>query len=411
MNIWYLSTRNMKRQSSHSIRCIIAISVSLLVVTWLFGIIAGMEADLVYNITHYSSGDVRIRNKEFSKNILINPAYLTIKNEQKITAALSSFSEVTNVSRRLILPGSVIKNDRIERFTLYGVDLETEAAYQNWKDLSIEGRVPQPGKREVLLGKKVAQRLGLQLGNTVTLFGTTRYRSSNAMSFEVAGIIDYPVASYSSELSFISLDLAQRFFKSPNELTEINIRVKNPRERMEFSEELRQLLQKETAQELDIEALDQTKMLDMIKFTRLIYLNIAAIFFLLGGLVIFNTINATLLERRFEFAVMMAMGFTKKMLHKSVWLEYSLISLIGVFVGMILGNCIVIIMSNTGLDMSFKGFDSEGMGFSTILYPQISAFWTILVMIYGFIVVNILIWLPLRKIRKINITETLARGG
>lgn len=410
MNTWYLSIRNIRRQSSHSIRCIIAISVSLLVVTWLFGIIAGMEKDLVYNVTHYSSGDIRIRNREFSKNILINPMHLTIKNEQKITEILNEVLEIAAISRRLILAGSVVKEDKFEQFTLFGVNIEKEAEYQNWEELSMEGRVPNPGTREVLMGKKAAKRLGLNLGDTVTLFATTRQRSPNAMSFTVVGTIDYPVADYSAEFSFIPLGMAQRFFKSPDELTEINIQVKDPRKRIELAEKLRDELRRQTAQELEVEALDQTNLLDMIKLMRLIYLNIAAIFFMLGGLVIFNTINSTLLERRFEFAVMLAIGFTKKMLHRSLWLEYSIISFFGVILGMILGNCIIVIMSYTGFDMSIEGM-ADGMDVSAILYPQISVFWTVLAMLYGFIVVNILIWLPLRKIYRLTITDTLVQGA
>ena len=86
---------------------------------------------------------------------------------------------------------------------------------QDYACLVTEGAaLPTDASREILLGKRLALRLGVGEGDTVNLATATVAGNFNAASAQVIGTVTYPVAELEEQLGFVSVPFAQRLLKT-----------------------------------------------------------------------------------------------------------------------------------------------------------------------------------------------------
>jgi len=86
---------------------------------------------------------------------------------------------------------------------------------QDYACLVTEGAaLPTDASREILLGKRLALRLGVGEGDTVNLATATVGGNFNAASAQVTGTVTYPVAELEEQLGFVSVPFAQRLLKT-----------------------------------------------------------------------------------------------------------------------------------------------------------------------------------------------------
>ena len=88
---------------------------------------------------------------------------------------------------------------------------------------------PKPG---IILGKELALRLGLFVGNRVNVVSPVGPISALGMTpkirpFQVVGIFESGMYEYDSSLAYISLQEAQKFFSLGNTVTGIEVKVED----------------------------------------------------------------------------------------------------------------------------------------------------------------------------------------
>jgi ABC-type lipoprotein release transport system permease subunit len=104
---------------------------------------------------------------------------------------------------------------------------------------------------------------------------------------------------------------------------------------------------------------------------------------------IINTMLMVVLERTRELGMLTAIGMNKKKVFSMIMLESVFLSLIGAVVGMILSYIVIRISAHTGIDLTQYAEGFGALGYSAIIYPQISAGFfgvvTVLIIITGII--------------------------
>ena len=66
MQLRQIALRNVFRNARRSLLSLAAIAVAAMAISILFGFLAGMKHDLQHNLSTYYTGEVRIRQAEFS---------------------------------------------------------------------------------------------------------------------------------------------------------------------------------------------------------------------------------------------------------------------------------------------------------------------------------------------------------
>jgi putative ABC transport system permease protein len=112
-------------------------------------------------------------------------------------------------------------------------------------------------------------------------------------------------------------------------------------------------------------------------------------FYLVFGLIILaalafgiiNTMLMVVLERTREIGMLMAIGMNKRKVFSMIMLESVFLSLTGGVAGMIISWVLVQTTSETGINLSQYSEGFEAIGYSSMIYPEISAGFLIIVTI------------------------------
>ncbi|ADY14585.1 ABC transporter permease [Sphaerochaeta globosa] len=401
-----LAFRNIFRNLRRSSLSAIAIAVSAMAIMALLALLECMEADMQTNLTSYYTGEVRIRHESFEKYERYNPLHLSLEVDAVLPLA-SSVEGVEAATSRINFPANLYLNGKNNGALGVGVDFATEVAFIDFPSLLTEGRIPQEGKNELLIGAILAHELRLNINDKVTVLTSTALRGSNAMTFEIVGIASFPVGGLSSKTLYIPLDRAQYLLRMPGQTQEILLQVAEGFKEQEVAQEVKSLLATSLGLETETKAWkDLNMMYSLLSMAKLIYYVMAGVFFILGSTVIINTTMMVIYERMREIGTLGALGMQGKELTRLFLLEGSFISMAGSTMGTLIGLIIIAVLGKVGLNFT-EAMSGVDMEISSILYPQVNWWIALFVWFYAILIATLSTLIPSRRASKIQIVEAL----
>ena len=406
MKLSTVAARNIFRNKRRSVLSATAIAVAALSITFLFSLLAGMKQDLAYNLQTYVTGEIRLRNPRFSEHERLNPLHLALDAPEALLAAVDDTEAVTTIAPRIRFPGSIFLEDENYHGIGMGVDFERERAFQRITDRLVSGRLPEGGN-ETLMGSGLARELDLSLGDTFTVLTKTATRASNAMTFEVVGLGQFPVGAFTESHFLVPIDQAQYFLRMPDKVTDLLVKTDGSVPLTELAGELQESLSAISETPLVAEAwTEQRTTYSFMEIADISYGIIALFFFILGSSVIVNTTMMVVYERTKEIGTLSAMGMDSRDLMRMFFLEALFISAAGAAVGVLLGIGVVLPFSAFGIDFgaSLEGIDFE---VSNTIYPMITLRSTAFVFAYSVVVAALASLLPSRRAARVSPAEAL----
>lgn len=405
-NLPKLAFRNVFRNLRRSILSAVAIAVSALSIVMLFGLLDGMESDMANNLQSYYTGQVRIQNSDFEKYERYNPLHLGV-DWKGIEPILANTSEVRAFTPRINFPANMYLGEKTHTVMGVGMDFSREEAFIDFPSLLKEGRLPQEGKNEILMGFALARDMHLGLGDKVTLLSTTATRGSNAFTFEIVGIAGFPIASLNANTVWAPIDRIQYFLRMDGLSQEILILLKEGSDESLVAKHIKDEIQNTLGYDTDTRSWKElNKIYSMIKIAKVAYYFVAMFFFILGSTVIINTTMMVIFERMREIGTLSALGMQGSELTRLFLLEGFFISIIGSAVGVIIGYVGTYYMGKIGLDFT-EALSGVDMEISSILYPQTSVFKTLIIWAYAVVISTLSTFIPSRHASKIQPVEAL----
>ena len=412
MKLYKIALRNISRNKRRSLLSGSAIAIAGFAIVFLFGFLGGMVDDMEQNLWTYITGAVRVRHSDFDKYERLNPMHLAVPDFESLLAEIETDPAVSAVSPRINFPGRVplggIGSDEKVNVMGMAVDFSREVFYQDYDRTLIEGRLPGAGMREALVGRALAEKLGLDLGGKFTVLSQSGSRGSNAYTFTIVGMISLPMPGLEKTMFQIPLDTAQRFLWLPDQVQEILIKV-DPS--IDSPKTVAKRLSGTLSSEVPLNVWDYKEingMAAMIDLAAKIYDVIGIIFFLLASTVIINTTIMVIFERMKEIGTLGAMGMTGKQLVKLFFFESLFISIAGAVVGIILGMGLTAYLGKVGFDAMAKAMEGmDSMGIGSIIYPVLNFKSTVMVFVYSLIVTGLATWWPSRRAAKITPADAL----
>ena len=404
MKLINVAFRNISRNRRRSLLSGIAVAVASMSIVFLFALVQGMKDDMGRNLATYFTGEVRIRNAQYEEYERYNPMHLTVDWES-IDRALAQREDVTSYVPRVTFPSAFYVNGGNHPALGLGADFAREAEFQDLESILKEGRIPEAGKNEMLIGAVLARDLKLSLGDKATVISSTAARGNNAITLEVVGIAAFPVASMNAQFFWVPLDRAQYFLRMDSGVQEILVMVDGNEKQAAAA--IKQDLESAAGTDLDVRAYQDINMMyGFIELAQYIYYFIGIFFLLLGSTVIINTTMMVIFERMREIGTLSALGMHGKELTRLFFIEGTIISAIGAFAGVLLGSGIILYLGRYGLDFTdaLSGIDME---ISSVLYPRFNIWTTIIVYVYSVVVSSLATLIPSRKASRIEPVEAL----
>lgn len=311
MMIWIrLALRNALRNHRRSMLTVGTVLVATALITVALSWIEGLFGTIVRDQTA-ASGHIRIVDADFAAREELMPLYENIPEVEPVLAALRAVPGVVDAQPRITAGVVITATEEIgEDFTL--VVGATESYYRdhlNGPDSLVAGRWLSGAEKEVVLGRKLAERAEAEVGSSVLLLGQTQYGSMAPVSATVVGIVS--ANAMVDQQAYLPLEEARWLVDLPDGALEVLVYTASERRedvapvlaRLQGLAELKGLVASGWY-EREPWASSMAMMGAMKGFIQALIVFIAA-------LAIFNTMTMAVMERSGEIGVMRAMGLTR----------------------------------------------------------------------------------------------------
>jgi putative ABC transport system permease protein len=333
-----LAWRNVWRNPRRTALSVAATVFAVVLVIFSVCMADGSHEKMIEDAVRLSSGHVAISGEGYRHSMTLEQF---VPWDGRVEDAIDRAEGVRAWAPRISSFALVSFDDRSHGSMVIGVDPEREASVTKFLSRVNEGRfvdqTPEPGVREVVLGRKLADRLEAGIGDQVLLYGVAYSLETAYELFTVVGTMALPDPRLERNLAIVHIDVASEFYVYEDRITEVAILADSAADAAPLRAELETLF---AASPLgaELELQDYEEM--MPGLVQLILIDDAGMYIMLAILIvvvgfgILNTILMAILERTRELGVILALGLKPIALFRMVYLESMMLAGVGLAVGL-----------------------------------------------------------------------------
>jgi len=241
---------------------------------------------------------------------------------------------------QVFLSGPVLSEGAV----LKGIDLNSDAARSDMllhlKQGSLGAMRDSSGRPGLILGARLAERTGMQLGNLVTVISPqgemTPYGPRPAYySFRVAGIFESGFYDLDSTFAFTSLTEAQRVFSLDDVVNAVELKVDDIYIAPEVARAAERLAGPQLAATHWME--QNRQLLNALRMEKAVTVVTIGLIQLVAALNILITLVMMGMEKYRDIAIMMSMGTRREQIQRIFMLHGVLIGAVGTVIGLVAG--------------------------------------------------------------------------
>jgi putative ABC transport system permease protein len=403
---------NMFRNKLRTIVSILAIAFAVMVIVFTRGLIDGMIGDTYSLYIHYDTGHIKIIDEEYEqKEKLLSLNYtvkgLENKSLSEMQADLNEMEGIEMVIPRLKFGAAVSTEEELVQMLAWGVDGAKELEFTNLERELSQGRMVEPGQREVVMGSELLKKINRSVGEKVTMVYTTAFSSFQGATFEIVGEIQSNLPLLNEQVVFMPIDTAQNLLYLNDEATELLL-VTEDRERAgEFLPQVRNYLNQGGGNNYLAQSWKEgNTFIQLLEVSETIYNFIYLFLVLLSSIVVINTLVMIVKERTQEIGMMSALGLKSREILQLFILEGSAMAVIGSFLGALGGGALNYYLAGVGFDYS-AAFEDIDVLMNPVIYPTYKVEHMLFAFAIGVVVTTLTAIIPARRAAKLEPTEAL----
>lgn len=323
---------------------------------------------------HSELGHMQFYQQGYLENSNTNPYRYLIHDTQysQLASLLKNNPKIQVFTKRIEFMGLISTSEKSIAFLGLGIEPEKEKLIGTFIHL-IQGRLltdTEQDRYSIVIGRNLAQSLGVTVNDSVTLLTTTVQGSMNAIDFTIVGIFSTGIKEYDERAIRIHLSTAQSLLNT-NQIGKVVVGLY----RTEDTDFVFNDLQKKTG----------TLQLSLLKWIELAqyYQGVVNLFndffhffqliiFIIVTLSISNTLTMSVMERIIEIGTMRAIGTSKRNVILLFTCEGILIGVIGGIFGILFGIILAKVVNFFGgIPMSAPPGFTEGYSIFILLVPKV----------------------------------------
>lgn len=366
---WRIAARSIVRNPRRTLLTIAATAFGLAAFVFLLSFVGGYLTQLVDNSTGYLTGHLQIQHPDFRKQL--DPA-LSVRDPDALLARLRRQPDIAAVAPRVQAQALVSSPQQTKNFMLLGVDPVAERDVTFIDRAIKEGQALAPGDdRNIVLGRKLAEKLGVRLGEKVVVMAQAADGSLGSAAYRLTGIFATESEAFDNSIGYVTLPAAQHLLVLDQRVSTLAVKLKD-RDRLAV---MVPALQRQFPQ---YEVLAWSKILpeieQMIGYIKVMTRIIVGIVFAVVALGVMNTLLMSVMERTREFGIMLAIGTSPAAVIRLVLYESFVLAIIGTLAGLLMGGALVTWLGTTGMDLSryTRGLATIP-GMTSVIYPRLSS--------------------------------------
>lgn len=350
-----MAFRNLGRNRRRSLLSALAVSMGVGLLLLMASVISGEMRDTLQNSMKLHSGHLQIRAATYDEEKVSLAWDDLVENPEQIIAQLKSLPQVKDATPRLFASGIVAAGEESKGVQVYGIDPDSPAN-QPFREGVVAGEFLRADDREgILIGKPLATKLKLQVGDQVSLLINTANGEVDEQLFTIRGIYSTGTSAFDEATVFMPLSKAQAFTGTQNHASTIFVLLHDYQQAEAVAAAVQsssyQVLTWQKMNELIVQTEDFANAYMVVIY--LIVLGITAT-------VVTNTLVMAVFERTREIGILSAIGMKGRQILALFLTEGGLIATGGVIAGLPLGVLMVALFN-------WKGFYIGNMGITGLL--------------------------------------------
>ena len=339
-----MAFRDLGRNKRRSILSALAVSMATTLLIFMASVVRGEFRGALQNGIRLQTGHLQVRAASYDENKVSLAWEDLVDNPAQVIGRLKALPQVLDATPRLIASGILSLGDHSRGVQVLGIDPAAEAN-QIFRQGVIAGEFLTDEDREgVLIGKPLAERFGLKVGDRVSLLINTSNGDVDEQPFTVRGIYTTNVFPYDENTVFMPLAKAQTFAGAENHASLIFVLLKD----QEQTKPVAAALSSSNYQIVTWEELNELS----VQFEQFAGAYMVILYLIILGItatVVTNTLVMAVYERTREIGILAAIGMKGRRIMMAFLTEAALLATGGVLGGLILGGLIAAYVGNVGL--------------------------------------------------------------
>ena len=291
---------------------------------------------------------------DLKKKILGTNAHLVIfqqgsamRDYWEIARKVDSIPGVVAAAPFIFTQAMLTSESNTQGIILRGIDPDTARRVINIGDtvkkgdlMSLRGKVKTREPPGIILGKELAQNLGVMLGDTIVVVSPMGALAPMGLGppmkkFRITGIFESGMYEYDSSMAYISLESAQKFLSMKDTVSGIEVRVRDIYDVKNIAQKIRKALgfpfwTKDWMQM-------NRSLFSALKLERTVMFIILVLIVLVAAFGIVSSLIMVVMEKNKDIAILKSMGATAKSIMRIFVFEGLIIGTVGTIIGILGG--------------------------------------------------------------------------
>jgi ABC-type lipoprotein release transport system permease subunit len=350
-----LAWRNIWRHRRRTFIIVVAMGLGLALMMFYDGLIAGFNQAIYGNAIKILGGNIQVHAEGYRAKADQTPL-LPLEDDLAVVTAASANPQVLAATRRINTGGLVSSREGAFAVGITGIEPEKEAGVNLAAQHVVAGRYLTSEDGDVIfIGKGLADAMGVQVGDRVTMTGRSTHQQMRRRTMTVGGVYDLGMPDIEKRTVYISLTEAQALYDlldanhPGGQSTEVAIVLKQLGEEAAVIAALKPKL---PGYEIDSWETNFPELQSAIGTKGGVMNIFSVVILMIAGIGILNLLLMAIYERTREIGLLGALGLRPRQILSLFILEGTLIGLVGVAAGIILGLLINGLLMQVGLDYS-----------------------------------------------------------
>ena len=374
-----MAFRDLGRNRRRSFFSALAVGIGLALLLLMASFIKGEMGSALELAIRLQTGHIQVRAESYDESKTSLKWEYLIENPDQVAAQIAALAPVKVATPRLFASGIVSVRDESAGVRVYGIDPLSEANAP-YREGMVSGEFITPDDRDgILIGQPLAEKLGLQTGDTLNLSVNTSNGDVDEQTFTVRGIYSTQTNGFDTFTVFLPISKAQAIGGAENHASTILVLLNDTAETDAVAAALKgpgfQVLTWKDMNEL----LLQTEQMAN-SYMGLFYLIVLGI----TATVVINTLVMSVFERTREIGILSAIGMRGRQIMTLFLAESSFLAVGGIVMGLALGIAVIALLAHYGFNISQMGV--TGIIIGNTIYPKLTVEDTVTLTIMAFVV-------------------------
>jgi lipoprotein-releasing system permease protein len=320
--------------------------ISVITIISVMGVMVGVMAlVVVLSVMNGFRSDLMGKILGVNSHVLVLNLSGTFSGYQKVAEKVKKMDGVVAITPFVYTQVMINNSGRVSGAVLRGVDPKSAARVVNFDKMIKEGSLSslngtENGVPSIIIGSELAKQIGAGAGSLVTVISpegklTPLGRTPNTQKFRVTAIFDSGMYEYDASMVYISLTEAQRFLALGDNVTGLELKVKE----VYKSDIIARKIQKSLGYPYwtkDWKLMNRS-LFSALKLEKLTMFIILTMIVLVGALNIISTLVMVVMEKTRDVAILRAMGASARSIMSIFMFQGILVGIIGTLAGLLSG--------------------------------------------------------------------------